>query len=661
MPTQIIDNFDLTSQLPLDARLVVGPNAFYQTKDSIQNKYYGLRVWDFNTNLPYVWTGASWSNENVGSVLVTNGLGGYLPKFTGAGSSNTVSNSIIYDTGTNRIGILKTNPNYTLDVNGSVSATSFLGNGSQINSINASNIVNGVFNLSLLNTSGAGFSWILSIPNNGGSATWRNNLQLRVGSSRALVVDDEPTSSNTFDLIFHRISDIFPTDLAPGTIQNPFSYYIKSARGTNRIQFQPSTGQLLLANGSATSPSLSFGLSTLSRGVGMYYDTTNTASNNGITFTINQNSGSKRLTLRAGGASPNFGTSLALYSNNTTKRFDITELDNSDTYFQQINGSGTIYFQNQNIFRVESAAQITSTLNVSSSITATGDITTNNNLFTNQKAVIGGTSLDNFSTINARLLVVADGTSGSALFTSNQWSAPGHQSTIYIGDSLHYIRSTYAGTFDIKSGDSIKLISGASTRLYLNNFTGHVGIGTESPTSRLTVNGNIRTDSDFVTGTDDAGWKYFVIPENGYFFSRTGAGAFNDVNYSNTQTDSFDRPHFRYKIIGKTALVSWRINGFNNAATGSFTSLYLKLPPDLQNIKDQYDGSTVKAQTDNGIGLYRRGAAQYGFFLLSPRQASYLPNATDWFLAFDYMGGGPFYNASSYDEYFVGSCFLEMA
>ena len=54
MPTQIIDNFELTSELPLDARLVVGPNAFYQTKDLIEYKYYGLRVWDFNFNLPFV-------------------------------------------------------------------------------------------------------------------------------------------------------------------------------------------------------------------------------------------------------------------------------------------------------------------------------------------------------------------------------------------------------------------------------------------------------------------------------------------------------------------------------------------------------------------------------------------------------------------------------
>lgn len=182
MPTQIIDNFDLNTAKPLDNRLVVGPNSFYTSKDSITYKYEGMRVWDLNDGVPYVWTGTTFSSEN--NVAVTgNGIENYLAKFGAA--SSVISSSQVFDNGTS-VGIAESSPNssYRLHVNGKIYASSgFIGDGSLITGLNATNINSGVMGIQYLQGGNSG--WILT-SNNASSVSYKDPSTISVGSSNQL-------------------------------------------------------------------------------------------------------------------------------------------------------------------------------------------------------------------------------------------------------------------------------------------------------------------------------------------------------------------------------------------------------------------------------------------------------------------------------------------
>ena len=246
MSIQIIDNFELGTAKPLDNRFVVGPSSFYQSKDMIPHKYVGLRVWDLNFGLPFVWIGGTWSNENVGSAVVTGGVGGYIPKFLGSGTSNTLSSSIIYEFqsgGTVNIGINTPSPAAKLDVNGSFKASSIeTANGFAISNLDASKITNGTLTLNRLQNGTTGQILVA-----GAIATWQSNTTIRVGSALGLAISSDISTNSTFDLLFSTISEIYPDSLSPS------SYYVKSAQsGTKRIQFNPSSGQLLIGGGASS-------------------------------------------------------------------------------------------------------------------------------------------------------------------------------------------------------------------------------------------------------------------------------------------------------------------------------------------------------------------------------------------------------------------------
>ena len=190
MSIQIIDNFDLNSPKPIDNRLVVGSQSFYTDRDQITFKYPGMRIWDFNFGpygVPYVWDGSTYSAESSSNVS-GGGTSSYVPVFTG---SSTLGNSVIYQNGT-QLSINNGNSfttAYSLTVNGGVSvigANGFKGDGSQITSINASNITTGTMSLSRLANSTSS-NWILTSGVGGvGNAQFQNNLTVVVGQAVSL-------------------------------------------------------------------------------------------------------------------------------------------------------------------------------------------------------------------------------------------------------------------------------------------------------------------------------------------------------------------------------------------------------------------------------------------------------------------------------------------
>ncbi len=141
MPTQLIDNFELKSAKPIDNRFVVGSQSFYTHRDDVPYKYPGMRVWDLNDSIPYVWTGTTYSSENN---VAVSGVGtiARIPKFT---LTTVVGDSLITDNGT-YVGIGYANETLAaekLDVNGNIKSngvTGFIGFGVSITRINAINI-----------------------------------------------------------------------------------------------------------------------------------------------------------------------------------------------------------------------------------------------------------------------------------------------------------------------------------------------------------------------------------------------------------------------------------------------------------------------------------------------------------------------------------------
>lgn len=170
MSVQIIDNFKVNVSLPIDSKIVVGENNQYQTKEDIEFKYDGLRIWDLNVNKSWVWYNSQWNLELVGLSTIS-GTNNFISKFEGTSPNQTLGNSIIFDNGVS-VGIdtISITSGTKLQVNGIIRTTSggFYGNGSNIKDINANNITAGKLSLSRL--SGGGDGNILS--GTSGAAEW---------------------------------------------------------------------------------------------------------------------------------------------------------------------------------------------------------------------------------------------------------------------------------------------------------------------------------------------------------------------------------------------------------------------------------------------------------------------------------------------------------
>lgn len=169
MAINIVDQFQVNTYLPIDNRFVVGTasmsttsgtySPFYLYRDDILYKYPGLRIWDFNDDVPYVWTGSTWSNENTTGALVQNGGGhqNWIPKFVN--NSTLLGKSLMFDNGVN-IGLgISTAPSFPTGATGGIhiqgwvrTNTGFVGNGTNLTTLNASNITLGILNIARIAT-----------------------------------------------------------------------------------------------------------------------------------------------------------------------------------------------------------------------------------------------------------------------------------------------------------------------------------------------------------------------------------------------------------------------------------------------------------------------------------------------------------------------------
>jgi len=264
MSIQIIDNFNISVSKPIDDRFVVGPQSFYTDKNDIPYKYIGLRVWDLNDGVPYVWGGTNWTSEN--SVSVSgSGSASYVPKFLGSGNSTVLGNSCIYVSG-NRVGINNTSitTGYNLDVIGGVisqGATGFSGVGTLLTNLNASNIFTGTMSLARLSNFSS-IGWILT--SGASQPSYTNPYSITVKAASASTVSNETTNS-----AIHYVSFVSGFSTADYRIKVNGVNSTESA-STKQLTYKPSTGNLtsaLMTTGtfsSTTSNSVTFNISSLS-------------------------------------------------------------------------------------------------------------------------------------------------------------------------------------------------------------------------------------------------------------------------------------------------------------------------------------------------------------------------------------------------------------
>lgn len=183
MPIQIIDNFQLGVEKPIDNRFVIGSSYYYTDKDQIQNRYPGLRIWDADDDLGYIWKDNQWILEAYIGVTssVVDGTIDYIPKYL---STNVIGDSFMYESGS------------SLYIGGSVqleAGHSYYGNGSNITDINADNITSGNLNLARLKGE---FNYIIVGRGLGVASEWSNLDEVTVGNSKKINITESIINSD---------------------------------------------------------------------------------------------------------------------------------------------------------------------------------------------------------------------------------------------------------------------------------------------------------------------------------------------------------------------------------------------------------------------------------------------------------------------------------
>ena len=270
MSIQIIDGFQVNTASPIDNRIVASGSV---ARNAIPYKYEGLRVFDTSDSVAYVYVNGAWRSEN-SSGISGNGTTYYLTAYT---SVNTIGNSLLYQAST----IIRTYGDKVAinTTDGSVTAVSFFGGGSEITSIQGANIIPGSVPITKITNGSNGQVLVSGVS----STAWVNPSQLSVGTASSVVVT--PSSNNaTHYLTFVDSSTTGSKNLL---------------LDSSGITYNPSTNQLGVASGTTSAPSLCF---TGDIDTGIFSPASNT--------TAIASSGSEKVRFAVEGVSTGLGTPI---------------------------------------------------------------------------------------------------------------------------------------------------------------------------------------------------------------------------------------------------------------------------------------------------------------------------------------------------------------
>lgn len=127
---------------------------------------------------------------------------------------------------------------------------------------------------------------------------------------------------------------------------------------------------------------------------------------------------------------------------------------------------------------------------------------------------------------------------GTFSIVGNPWFTTGHKSTLHLGDVNHYIQSTFGGPFRIKSVNNISIgnSSGDTNNIFINNSTGNIGFGTNTPSSNL----DIRRGAQFASGTQEIRLGNIGGTDNALIKAVDSSSNFlNQKSYLSFSTNSF--------------------------------------------------------------------------------------------------------------------------
>ena len=236
MPTQIIDGFSLNANRPIDSRMVTNG---LSSRNGIQYKYEGLRVYDIYDKTGYVWIEGAWVTDGGsgggGGSISSAGTPNFITKFNAAG--NGLTQSLIREKD-GRVGInVATVLQYQLEVGGTVRASAFSGPAGSLPG-------------TMVETASLDPTKIVPRPNDGKSYLLKcvngvNQWQLESGSALTVGVTNDTASTEGYLT--------FVSGQSGGVL------YINNIDSNEGLRVKPSTGQILASTGrSESEPAYSF-------------------------------------------------------------------------------------------------------------------------------------------------------------------------------------------------------------------------------------------------------------------------------------------------------------------------------------------------------------------------------------------------------------------
>ena len=203
MSIEIIDGFRLNRSVPIDERIVASGST---SRNNIDYKYNGLRVFDTFDNIPYVWLNNTWVKENINALIAKDLKDNYLVKFNNI--TKGLTNSSIYDDGktvfVNYTNMPTTIDGVKLNVNGDIKASSFSGIGTNITSLNASQIQSGLMDIKYIKPGSNGEVLTTYLDSGTLKTKWSDLKNIQ---SFGVSINEIPQSTTEYLIIFGTIGN----------------------------------------------------------------------------------------------------------------------------------------------------------------------------------------------------------------------------------------------------------------------------------------------------------------------------------------------------------------------------------------------------------------------------------------------------------------------